>query len=37
VYEAIEYAYQLAARRKSVSSATFQAVTWIVTRGGRAT
>lgn len=36
VYEAIEYAYQLAARRKGVTPATFQATCWVVARGGRA-
>jgi len=36
VYEAIEYAYQLAARRKGISPATFQATCWVVARGGRA-
>lgn len=36
VYNAIEYAYQLAARRRSVEPATMQATCWVVARGGRA-
>lgn len=36
MYAAIEYAYQLAAARVGVSTATVQAVTWVVARGGRA-
>ena len=36
VYEAVEYAYQVASRRKGVSPATFQATVWVVTKGGRA-
>lgn len=36
VYEAIEHAYRLAARRRGVDPTTMQATTWIVVRGGRA-
>jgi hypothetical protein len=36
VYGAIEYAYQLAARRAGVDPTTMQATTWIVARNGRA-
>lgn len=36
VYDALEHAYRLAARRRSVAPATMQATTWIVARGGRA-
>lgn len=33
VYEAVEYAYQLAARARGVSPAVMQAVCWVVARG----
>lgn len=36
VYDAIEHAYRLAARRRGVDPATMQAVTWVVARNGRA-
>ena len=36
VYDALEHAYQLAARRRGVDPATMQATTWIVARNGRA-
>lgn len=36
VYEAVEHAYRLAARRAGVDPTTMQATTWIVARGGRA-
>ena len=36
VYEAVEHAYKLAARRLGVDPTTCQATTWIVARGGRA-
>jgi len=36
VYDAVEVAYQRAARRVGVEPATMQATTWIVARGGRA-
>lgn len=36
MYGAIEYAYQLAARRAGVDPTTMQATTWIVARNGRA-
>jgi len=36
VYDAIEHAYKLAARRRGVDPTTMQATTWIVARGGRA-
>jgi hypothetical protein len=36
VYDLIEHAYRLAARRVGVDPATMQATTWIVARGGRA-
>ena len=36
VYDALEHAYRLAVRRRSVAPATMQATTWIVARGGRA-
>jgi hypothetical protein len=36
MYDAIEYAYQVAARRIGVDPVTVQATTWIVARGGRA-
>lgn len=36
VYEALEYAYQLAAARRSVEPSTMQATTWVVVRGGHA-
>lgn len=36
VYDALEHAYRLAARRRGVDPATMQAVTWIVARNGRA-
>jgi hypothetical protein len=36
IYAALEYAYQLAARRVGVSPTTVQATTWVVARGGRA-
>lgn len=35
VYDAIEHAYRLAARRRGVDPATMQATTWIVARNGR--
>ncbi|MFD6636751.1 hypothetical protein ACFWDN_13140 [Micromonospora chalcea] len=36
VYEAVEHAYQVAARRVGCDPVTMQATTWIVARGGRA-
>lgn len=36
VYDALEVAYQTAARRRGVSPATMQATTWVVARNGRA-
>lgn len=36
VYDAVEAAYQAAARRVGVDPSTMQATTWIVVRGGRA-
>lgn len=36
VYDAIELAYQRAARRRGVEPTTMQATTWIVARNGRA-
>lgn len=36
VYDAVEHAYRLAARRVGVDPATMQATTWIVARNGRA-
>lgn len=36
VYDAVEVAYQRAARRRGVEPATMQATTWVVARGGRA-
>lgn len=36
VYDAIELAYQRAARRRGVEPSTMQATTWIVARNGRA-
>lgn len=36
VYDAVEHAYRLAARRRGVDPATMQATTWIVARNGRA-
>ncbi len=36
VYEAIEHAYKLAARRRGVDPTTMQATTWVVARNGRA-
>jgi hypothetical protein len=36
VYDAIEHAYRLAARRVGVDPTTMQATTWIVARNGRA-
>lgn len=36
VYDALEHAYRLAARRRGVDPATMQATTWIVVRNGRA-
>ena len=36
VYDAIEHAYRLAARRRGVDPVTMQATTWIVARNGRA-
>lgn len=36
VYDAVEHAYRLAARRRGVDPSTMQATTWIVVRGGRA-
>lgn len=36
VYDAVEAAYQRAARRVGVEPSTMQATTWIVARGGRA-
>jgi hypothetical protein len=36
VYDAVEVAYQRAARRRSVEPATMQATCWVVVRGGRA-
>lgn len=36
VYEAVEHAYKLAARRLGVDPTTAQATTWIVARNGRA-
>lgn len=35
-YGALEHAYRLAARRRSVEPDTFQATAWVVTRGGHA-
>lgn len=35
VYDAVEVAYQRAARRSGVEPSTMQATTWIVARGGR--
>ncbi len=37
IYDAIEYAYQVAAERVGVDPSTMQATTWIVARNGRAT
>lgn len=37
VYDALEHAYRLAARRRGVSPTTMQATTWIVARNDRAT
>ena len=36
VYDALEHAYRLAARRRGVDPATMQATTWVVARNGRA-
>jgi len=36
VYDALEHAYRLAARRRGVDATTMQATTWIVARNGRA-
>lgn len=36
VYDALEHAYRLAARRAGLSPSTVQATTWIVARNGRA-
>lgn len=36
VYDAVEAAYQRAARRRGVTPATMQATTWVVARNGRA-
>jgi hypothetical protein len=36
VYDAVEHAFRLAARRVGVTPSTMQATTWIVQRGGRA-
>lgn len=36
VYDAVEAAYQRAARRRGVEPSTMQATTWVVVRGGRA-
>ena len=36
VYDAIEHAYRLAAKRRGVDAATMQATTWVVARNGRA-
>lgn len=36
VYEALEYAYQVVARRHGLEPATLQATCWVVARGGRA-
>lgn len=36
VYDAVEIAYQRAARRRGVAPATMQATTWVVARNGRA-
>lgn len=36
VYQAIEHAYRLAARRRGVDPATMQATTWVIVRNGRA-
>ena len=36
VYDAVEAAYQRAARARAVEPSTMQATTWIVARGGRA-
>lgn len=36
VYDAVEAAYQRAARRVGIEPATMQATTWVVARGGRA-
>lgn len=35
VYDAVEHAYRLAARRRGVDPSTMQATTWIVARNGR--
>ena len=35
VYDAVEHAYRLAARRRGVDPATMQATTWVVARNGR--
>lgn len=34
VYDAVEHAFRLAARRRDISPAAMQATTWVVTRGG---
>jgi hypothetical protein len=36
VYDLVEHAYRLAARRRGVNPSTMQATTWVVARGGRA-
>ena len=36
VYDAVEHAYRLAARKRGVTPATMQATTWVVARNGRA-
>lgn len=36
VYDAVEHAYRLAARRRGMDPSTMQASTWIVARNGRA-
>lgn len=36
VYEAVEHAYRLAARRRGVTPREMQATTWVVVRNGRA-
>jgi len=36
IYDAVEHAYRLAARRAGVDPSTMQATTWVVARGGRA-
>lgn len=36
VYDALERAYRLAARRRGVDPATMQATTWVIARNGRA-